>query len=130
MTRMIVIGMLLVLCLPAATAQARDDGGDQRVRVGGECSRGGKARLDLRARDGGIELEFEVEHVRRGGLWLVSVVQEGRVVWRGRVRASGSGGGFEVRRRLPDLAGADRIAVRGRGPSGTGCTASATLPGR
>jgi hypothetical protein len=128
MARILTLGILLC-SLMAATAQARDGGDEQRVRIAAECSRGGKARLDLRARDRGIELRFEVEHVRRGGLWQVTVVQEGRVVWRGRVRASRSGGGFEVRRGLADLSGADRITVRGRGPSGTGCTASATLPG-
>jgi hypothetical protein len=120
--------LLLVALLVPAAALARG-GDDQRVRVAGTCGGGAKSRLDLRARDGGIEAKVEVEHVRRGSLWRLTIAQEGRVVWRGSVRAQRGSGAFEVQRRLRDLGGADRIGVRASGPGGVTCRIAATLPG-
>jgi hypothetical protein len=98
------------------------------VRVGATCSGAGKGSLKVKADDGGIEVEIEVEHVRAGSSWRIVVVQEGRVALRTTARAS-STGQVDVERRIGDLAGADTIRFRASGPGGTSCRASATLPG-
>lgn len=119
-----------LLAAPGA-AQARHGGGGDRpeVRTNGTCGGGVRSSLELKADDGGIETEFEVHRARRGSSWRLVVVQEGRVAWRGSVRASRSRGAFTIERRLRDYSGADRISVRASGPRGVTCRASATLPG-
>jgi hypothetical protein len=111
-------------------ALARHGGGDDReVRAAGTCGGGVHSELKVKARDGGLETEFELDHARSGSSWRVVVVQERRVVWRGSRRAGGSSGSFTVSRGLRDLSGADRVSVRASGPGGVSCRASATLPG-
>jgi len=122
----VVVALCLALAVPSA-ALAKDGGRDE-VRSAGACGRGADSKLKLKADDGRIEVEFEVEHARRSSSWRVVVVQEGRVAWRGRARTS-TRGAFEVKRRLRDLGGADRVTVRGVGPRGVTCVASATLSG-
>jgi len=122
--------LLAALALPgAASAKHGGGGGDDEVRAAGTCGGGARSTLKLKARDGGIEAEAEVEHARRSSSWRVTLSQEGRVVWRGAVRAGRSSGAFSLERRLRDLAGADRVSLRASGPGGVTCRASATLPG-
>jgi hypothetical protein len=123
--RSLVLSLLVVLALPAG-ASARH-GNDDEVRAAGTCGGGARSELKLKARDGGIEAEFEVDHARRGSLWRLTLSQEGRVVWRGSVRARS--GSLDVERRLRNLAGADRVSVRASGPRGVTCRATATLAG-
>lgn len=122
--------MLAVLagCGPGAVpALARGgDGGGGEVRVAGACGRGASSDLRLRSRDGGLRVRFQVEHTRSGASWRVVLVQDRRVVWRGRARTRG--GAFEVERALRDLPGADRVTARAWGPGGITCAAAATLP--
>jgi hypothetical protein len=104
-------------------------GGDRpEVRVTGSCGRGATSSLKLKARDGGIEAEFEV-HGRTGASWRVAFVQERRTVWRGRARTSSTGHSFSVERRLGDYPGPDQVFARAVGPRGVTCQATATLPG-
>jgi hypothetical protein len=118
--------ILLLLALPSAASARR--GGDDRpeVRVAGSCGGGAVSKLKLKARDGGIEVEFEVQRARASGVWRITIVQEGRVAWRGRARARSF---YQVERRIRDFPGADRVMVRGLGPRGMTCVATATLPG-
>jgi hypothetical protein len=120
--RTVVIALALLVAAPvAALAKDRDE-----VRVAGVCGAGAKADFRLRSRDDGIELRFEVERAP-AGRWRVVVVHERRVAWKGSVRTR-SGGSFEVRRALPDFAGADAVSARALGPRGVVCRAAATLP--
>jgi hypothetical protein len=130
MTRRALSPLLLALALAVAgpsPALAKHGGGGPDVRAAGTCGKGATSKLRLRPRDGGIELRFEVEHARSGAAWRIVVVQERRVVWRGRARTAR--GAFEIGRRLADLPGADHVSVRGVGPRGLTCVAAATLPG-
>ena len=124
-TPLVIASLLVALALPAG-ASARH-GNDDEVRVSGTCGGSARSELKLKARDGGIEAEFEVDHARRGSSWRVTLSQEGRVVWRGSVRARS--GSFSLERGLRDLAGADRISARASGPRGVTCRATATLAG-
>jgi hypothetical protein len=104
-------------------------GGDRpEVRVAGSCGRGATSSLKLKARDGGIEAEFEV-HGRAGASWRVAFVQERRTVWRGRARTSSTSHSFSVERSLGDYPGPDQVFARAVGPRGVTCQATATLPG-
>ncbi len=120
---------LLALCAGPSPALARDGGGGGgEVRVAGSCDRGATSKLRLRARDGSIRAQLEVDHGRARASWRIVLVQDRRVVWRGRAR-TGAGGSFEIERRLRDLPGADRVTGRAWGPGGLTCSAAATLPG-
>lgn len=122
------IGALFATALAlAACAPPPALAGDDDVRVTGTCGAGATSTLRLKPDDGEIELRFEVEHRRVSGTWRIVIVQEGRVVWRGRTRARS--GKVRVRRQLSDLSGVDRIRVHGRGPRGIRCAAAGTLAG-
>jgi hypothetical protein len=121
-----VLCVTLVLVDGAAARDAKDGRGE--VRVGGSCGAGATSKLKLKSRDGGIELEFDVDHNRAGTQWRVAIVHERRVAWRGTVRTSGSSGSLSVERRLPDLLGSDTVTARAWGPAGVTCRATATLP--
>src|SRR4051794_37865639 len=132
----LVLLVLIVLAPAAALAKGGgDDGGGggggggsrPEVRVAGACGRGATSNLKLKARDGGIEAEFEVHG--RTGLWRVVFVQEQRVAWRGRARTSSASHSFSVGRRLGDYPGPDQVLARAVGPRGLTCSATATLPG-
>jgi hypothetical protein len=101
---------------------------DNEVRVGGTCGKGATSELRLRAKDGAIQVRFEVDSHRADERWQVVLVHERRVVWRGRVRTR-SGGSFRVRRSVPDFAGADQVGARASRPRGNTCAATAVLTG-
>lgn len=128
------LALTLLAAVPSA-AQARDGhgggggGGRPEVRVAGVCGHGATSKLRLRARDGAIELEFEVDQNRSGRLWRVVVVHERRVAWRGSARTHAPSGSFSVERTVSDLAGPDQVMARAVGPRGITCQATATLPG-
>lgn len=125
----LVLAGLTAGALAPAPASARG-GRDARpeVRVSGDCGAGARAKLRLRADDGAIEVEFEVDERRIGTAWRVTLVRERRVVARVTARTHGPSGSFTVTRRLRDLAGADRVTARASGPGGLTCQAAATLP--
>jgi hypothetical protein len=124
---LLLISLFAVLALPAGASARHGNDDRDEVRVAGTCGGSARSELELKARDGGIEAEFEVDHARRGSLWRLTLSQEGRVIWRGSVRARS--GSFSVERRLRNLAGADRVSVRASGPRGVSCRATATLAG-
>ena len=127
MTRPLALLASLAITLSAAPpALADHGGGDKDIRVAGTCGKGATSKLRLRSRDEGIQVRFEVEHIRFAGRWRVTIVREGRVAYRGRLRARRS---FEVQRSLSNYEGADQVTVRAVGPRGLTCAASATLPG-
>ena len=120
----LVIALALVAVVGPVAALGKD--GRDEVRVTGVCSGVAASKLRLRSRDDRIELRFEVER-GRPGVWRVVVVHERRVAWKGSIRATRSGGSFEVRRMLPDFPGADTVSTRALGPRGVVCRAAATL---
>jgi hypothetical protein len=116
------------LLLVAAAPASAGDGGDRAARAAGHCARGATSQLRLRSHDGDIRVEFEVKRGRAEERWRVVLVHERRVAWRGTAWTGGSGS-FRVRRTLDDLDGVDRVTVRGSGPGGVTCEASARLLG-
>jgi hypothetical protein len=116
----------IFVAVDSAAARSLKDGRGE-VRVAGSCSGTTTSKLRLRARDGALELEFELEHSRPRALWYIAIVHERRVVWRGTRRASIAGAAFELDRRLPDLVGPDSVTVTAWGPAGATCRATAVL---
>jgi hypothetical protein len=118
----------LLVAPAAAPASGGGDGDRREARVSGRCSRGAKSELRLRSRDGTISVRFDVERRRARERWVVVLVHERRVASRTTLRTRSSGS-FRIERSLDDLDGPDQVTVRGSGPRGITCEASATLAG-
>ena len=126
----VLLALLALAVLGPASALARGGGGDRReVRASGSCGRGASSNIRIRERNGGLEVEFEVEHTRANARWSVVFVQERRVAYRGRARTHAPSGSFSIERRLSDYPGADQVMARAVGPRGLTCQASAVLSG-
>jgi hypothetical protein len=121
----VIVVALAFAAQPTHAMIGKDDPGD--VRVTGVCGGGAKATLRLKTDEDGIEVRFEVELSRAGGVWRVALVHERRVVWKREIRTSRTNRSFEVRRTLPDLPGSDSVTARAWGPRGLTCHATATL---
>ncbi|MDH4176779.1 MAG: hypothetical protein OEV72_04295 [Thermoleophilia bacterium] len=122
----LLIAGLLGVVAPAA---ARDGKDDREARVTGVCRAGVTVELKVKADDGRLEVELEVDQNRAGVVWRVALVHERRLAWRGSARTRRPSGSFEVRRLLPDLAGSDTVTARAWGPGGITCRATVTLQG-
>jgi hypothetical protein len=118
------LSVALLAVAPAASAKGGND-----VRVSGNCGGGATSKLKLKADDGRIEAEFEVDRNVNGEKWKVTFARSGNVLVRTTATTKAPSGSFSVERRVSDLAGADRITARGVGPRGETCIATATLPG-
>lgn len=121
---LIIAAAVAALALPVAASAARAD--DDEVRVRGTCSAGSTSSLRVRADDGALRVELRIDARRRGGTWSVILLHERRIVYRGKLAASG-GGSLRLRRGLPDLFGTDTIVARASGPLRETCRASASL---
>jgi hypothetical protein len=135
LTTLTLVVLLVLPLLGAASAFAKGGGGGghggnrPEVRVAGSCGRGASSNLKVKARDGGLEVEFEVEHTRANARWHIVLVQERQVAWRGSARTHAPSGSFSLERRLSDFPGPDQVMARGVGPRGITCQATAVLPG-
>lgn len=74
----------------------------------------GQLKLKLSPDNGRIETEVEVDTNRRGQTWSVRIFHDGTRVTKTRGVTAGRSGSFEVRRRLPNSAGADNIRASAR----------------
>lgn len=111
----VMLALLLVTGLGAAVqapASARDD--DRReVRLRGDCSQSAEWKLAAKTRDGGLEVEFEVESIRRARQpWRVTVSQDGTHLFSGVRRARVRGGEFTVEPRGSAPAAVSAITAR------------------
>ena len=94
---------------------------------GNQCGGGARSSLSVWAeREHLIGASFSLTGAQPEGRWRVVLVHEGHVVWRGSARTDARGA-LEVKRRLDDYPGADRIAIRAHGPDGATCAATARL---
>jgi hypothetical protein len=127
----VALAVLVAGALSAApSAAADDDGRDESERRGG-CSGDSEASLRVRARDGVLRVEFELEPAEGARTWRVILLHERRTALRTviviRPDASGS---YRLRRRLPDWLGTDTVAARATAPGGEICRAFVTVLGR
>jgi hypothetical protein len=122
--RTVLVVLLVALVLPLSAAA--DDEPRDEVRHTGTCSRSSDVELRLRADDGRIRIELEIETNRRGARWSVIVLHERRTAFRVATRTR-SNGSLELRRSVPDWYGTDTVVVRASGPGAETCRVSATL---
>jgi hypothetical protein len=98
----------LVVAVPAAGAQ----GGGREVVKRGDCSGAATWKLKLKADNGRIETEFEVDQNRNGRRWRVTLFHNGVKVASAIKTTTAPSGSFEFRRLVRNAAGPDRIVVR------------------
>lgn len=112
----------------AAPAAARDD--DRReVRIQGSCSGRSDWKLSAKARDGGLEVEFEVESTRgRRPPWRISVARDGVQIAEGVRRPSARTGELRIERRTTGSVGISTITAHAQNArSGEICLATARI---
>jgi hypothetical protein len=109
----------LALTVPSALARGGDD-----VRKAGTCTGSSSAKIKAKARDGGLEVEFEVDQNRNGVKWRVKIKDNGKRVFRGKRRTKAPSGSFSVERRIADRPGTDHLKGVGKNPAtGERCVA-------
>jgi len=111
------------LSLPSVASA--DDGGD--VRKAGSCTASSKMNVRLRADDGKIRVELEIEGRQHGAAWNVILLRERRIAFRGVIRARKGNREARLRRTLDDWFGRDSIVIRASGPRAEICRVSAAI---
>jgi hypothetical protein len=81
----------------------------------------------IRADDGMLHVELEIEGRRRGATWSVILLRERRIAFRGDIRARKSSREVKLRRTLDDWFGRDSIVIRASGPRAETCRVSASI---
>jgi hypothetical protein len=94
------------------------------VRVGGVCRQQSTSKLKLKADDGRIEVEFEVDQNRNGVPWKVTLERNGKLVSSKTAVTRAPSGSFSANRVLP---GAHGKVVATATRAGERCSATATL---
>ena len=119
--------LLAVAAFTMATpARADHGGGRSEVQVTSRCTGAGTLRLRLRAEDGWIRIDAEIEPARTGSRWSVIVLHERRIVARVTLTAP-QGGSVELRRTVRDWVGSDTVVVRASAVGGATCRAAAAV---
>ena len=107
------IGTALVAgALVAAPAAVAAKDGDI-IRTG-NCSGSTDWKLKAGKRDGGIELEFEVDSNRNGQQWRVRIYDQSALVYGATRTTVAPSGSFSVERKIANRAGTDTIVARAR----------------
>ena len=122
-TRPISLALVVAAGTLAPTASARHGGGAAKT-VAGKCTNRSAAKLKVKADDGRLATEFEVDQNRNGVRWKVVLRRNGNMAVRTQATTHAPSGSFSVERRLTDGAGSDRITARATSPSGEVCTAA------
>ena len=117
------IGTLMVLAAPGI-ANAKGPG----VTAKGKCSRASTSQIKIKADNGRIETEFEVDQNRVGQKWNVAIIDNGVVVARTTATTTAPSGSFTVHRLIPNRAGTDRVTGFAKNvATGETCAATASL---
>ena len=110
---------------------AGDDHGGQVTRTlskAGTCSAASHSKLKVKADNGRLETEFEVDQNRVGKRWRVTIQRNSRTVFRGVRTTMAPSGSFEVRRLLAGPAAGTRIVATARSlQTGETCRAALSL---
>jgi hypothetical protein len=117
------IPVIAALAILPATALARHGGNDGK-QVSGSCTKASTSKLKVKADNGRLETEFEVDQNRNGVTWKVTLKRNGKVAVRSSAKTKRPSGSFSFNRRLTNGAGKDKISARATSPSGEVCTAS------
>jgi hypothetical protein len=102
----------LVLGVGVVAPASASHGGATAVRTSGGCSGGAHWKVKAKPDDGRIEVEGEIDSDRSGQVWHWALRHNGSRSASGSSTTAGTSGSFEVRRRMADLAGTDRVVFR------------------
>ena len=109
----IAVGAIMVLSLFALPASA----GGREVILTGDCSGRSDWKLKVKADDGGLEVELEVDQNVVGDTWSVRIAQDGERIFAGRRTTKAPSGSFEVQRMTSGNGGTDHFVARARNRS-------------
>ena len=116
------VGLLFGLAAPVSAS------GGGATRVSGTCSGRTVWKLKAKARDGGLETEFEVDSNKNGQVWNVRIDQNGATVFSGARTTVAPSGSFGVERAFVDNPGTDTfVAVAVNPRSGERCRGTLSL---
>jgi hypothetical protein len=112
-----------------ATPANADHGGGSRVEAQTRmtCSHGTRISERLRAEDGRIRIDIELEHRHQRGAWTLVVLHERRVIARATLRSNTTANVLQLRRTVADWFGSDTVVTRASGPAGEQCRVTATV---
>ena len=118
------VGAVMAIAVPGIASAKGGDG----VTVKGTCTATSSSQLKLKADNGRIETEFEVDQNVVGATWKVTMSDNGTVVARANATTTAPSGSFTVRRLIPNRAGTDKVTARAKNVStGEICSATASL---
>lgn len=119
---------LLPLSAAATSAVPAKDDGRAEVRVSGDCSARSDWKLKAKERDGGLEVEFEVDSNRNGQTWTYAISRNGAQFAQGNRRTVAPSGSFEVERRTVGNVGPDSVTARAQNArNGEVCLATLSI---
>lgn len=120
-----VLTALVSLPVVAATPAVASD--DEVIRRG-SCTGTADWKLKAKHRDGGIEVEFEIDSNRRGQTWRWTLRHNGSVSSRGTAVTQPPSGSFSRERRMVNFRGTDRIYLYARNiNSGQSCSGQLSI---
>ena len=106
----IILGLIAVLATVVAAPSAGAKG--REVVKRGGCSGAATWNLKVKADDGRLETEFEVDQNRNGRRWRVTLFHNGARVATAIKTTTAPSGSFEFRRLVRNAAGTDRITAK------------------
>src|SRR3954465_9196183 len=123
-TRILTLSAVVAAAALAPTTALAKHGGGDDTGARGSCTKASSAKLKVKADDGRIETEFEVDQNRNGVRWRVTLSRNGAVVASTRATTRAPSGSFSVGGPPPS---GSSISARAVSPSGEVCTARASL---
>ncbi len=127
-TAMVLVSGLAVTGVGLTSAAAKDDDDRREVELSGSCSRGADWELKAKERDGGLEVEFEVDSNRTGQRWAYRMSANGSQFASGKRRTKGPSGSFSIERRAGAAAGSTAVTARAQNlRSGEVCLATLSI---
>lgn len=126
MRRALALVVVFTATLTAAPPASADDDDRDDVRVRGTCTASTEFRLRVRADDGRLRVEFELDNRAGAARWQIVVLHERRIAWRG-TRFTPRRGSARLRMSLADWFGTDTVSVRAVAPRGETCRAAVTV---
>ncbi len=127
-TRMTAIALAAFASTAIASPAAASGGGDGVTREG-PCSGSSDWELQAKPRDGGLEIEFEVDSNINGQQWQVRITDNGVRLFQGTRATVAPSGSFEVNIKAPSRSGPDKIVGRATNSlTGETCIGRVTHP--
>ena len=119
----------VVAAVLTGTATAGIGDGERRteLRIRAACTGPSVSRLRIEAEDETLRIDFRIDSARRPRNWMVVVIRERRITFRGVLRPARGSRTVRLRRAVADWPGAEQVAVRAVATDGEACRASGVV---